>query len=576
MTQRKLHICVVLPILACAHAPQPRVAEVGLRPQIQAEPRATEPTCGAEPPSLDWKLRPDFSGRRLEVQLRATGSPEQLKKLTLERAPAPDWRPREARDARGPLDIELERQERTLSIIATRDVCGALELRYELPLTTDPRLLIMEMPEGLHASGESLYILPDFSAQEPIPTTLEFALTEENHYGASSFALGRSQGFTANVAELRSSDVLAGGLETAAFDGPVVHDHAALLGLPYYYDFRWVAAETAGVRSAVDEYFGFESEAPFSSIFIADAALASAEDFSLHPRARSMLMAIKPDLDWAGEVRMAIATLLVHRWLGATVRIVDAETRDSLWFTQGFSRAIAQERIYRLGTLSDQELLAEVNGKIITLATSPLRDRSNAELAALASAEALRVVIARGQLYAIRLTALLSERSDLQWILSPLIRRALAEQRSEIPLAEWLESIERGFGAQERANFERMVLAGEPLTLPEESLGRCFVSRRRKVAGYRLGFELPPRSFDDEPQVIASVEHEGPAWAAGIREGDQITSLHHVAGNVEQPVEVTIERDGHSLDIRYLPLGEVARARVWERNPRGDAECWAS
>ncbi|QRK09615.1 hypothetical protein JQX13_05640 [Archangium violaceum] len=60
------------------------------------------------------------------------------------------------------------------------------------------------------------------------------------------------------------------------------------------------------------------------------------------------------------------------------------------------------------------------------------------------------------------------------------------------------------------------------------------------------------------------------AEQAGVKEGDKLlsmTPLEEVRPHPERPMELTVERDGQPLRIRYTPRGAPCRAGVGSACP---------
>lgn len=136
--------------------------------------------------------------------------------------------------------------------------------------------------------------------------------------------------------------------------------------------------------------------------------------------------------------------------------------------------------------------------------------------------------------------------------------------------AEWVALVTRELGAGARAEFEDMV-AGKTLVPPPDSFGPCF----RPVTVTEQPFEL---GFDEmRLGVVRDLRPGSAAEKAGVKEGDKLlsmTPLEEVRPHPERPMELTVERDGQPLRIRYTPRGAPVPGWRWKRVPGvPDAAC---
>ena len=557
------------PLLACAHAAAP------------APPAAPEPSAAAAPaaeaasPSLAVTLRPrDDKAPELEVELVAralSGARWELPALSgLEVVGLV------ARDDAGDVPFQQGREGPVLRVTFARAPRGPLRLRYVVRPTWEegviadvPAPLVLRLGrDHLLASAEQALLLPEGPGEALVALTLR-ADAAPGRRIASTLGVDATQ--RARLADLRHAALLVGPLGRATFRGPDGEDDFAWTGETRF-DMRWSVAETAGVRTAVDLYFGAEptETARFTALFAVDIDFPAGEGAIVTPRGGGLYVALSPGAQWRAPVRLAVAQGLVHRWLGGRLRLRGpaAAPEAGAWFSEGVARFVAREVLWSLGTLSTVDYAEEINAQWAELVTAPLRRASAAELAAAAAAgdaAAAAVLRARGVLAATRLEAELRARGrSLKDLLRELVALARKDNLRELPPAALFDRVARELGEGERAALQA-TLAGSALpTLPPAALGECFARAPQTYLGRDLGFDAAASQTTGK---LVGLRPEGPAARAGLRADEPLISLVITGDDPTDPVEVTVDRGGQAQTITFRPIGASGRAEAWKRRP---------
>jgi len=188
---------------------------------------------------------------------------------------------------------------------------------------------------------EKTHVVIDFDlAKAPVETV------------ASSFGNGKHVEIDVAPSELVKGVWMAGSVFTANFDAYEGIDHFSWIGYSAF-DPRWVAAEIATLRSAVDQYFGFKNDPnhplPFSMLFTADRRSAiESSPISIYPRWHGVFGVVDIDAPWSVSARMQVALALVGRYLSVP----------------GYARYAAREILLASGTMTPAEYEREVDGEI--------------------------------------------------------------------------------------------------------------------------------------------------------------------------------------------------------------------
>lgn len=449
---------------------------------------------------------------------------------------------------------------------------GRVYLKYRLEMppagesgARDPRLWLDPAENAMHATGESLLWLPE--SKTPIACRLE--IDAPNTPVATGFGLDRVVEVEVSPDALRRTNVLVGPLGTARFRLPFADDDAAALGATPF-DMRWVAAETAGVRASIGEYFGAFDEDRFTTLLVSGLRPPNSAPYAVDLRTHSLVVDGASWAAWGGGARLSVASALAHRWLGGRVRVDMGGARgEGVWFTQGFSRHVARDVLFTIGLLTDEDMIAELDGLESVLATSPLAGSSNAQVVAAGTPDAVRLVTARGALYAARLKSQITAHSGIKRSLDGLLASLVREAKDTGPnvaLARWEQHIAEAAGESEVEAFRSIVLDGAPLELPPDVFGPCFKPARGRHVPFELGFVDP--GFAGQPVTLEHVDADGPAARAGLRSGDTIVQLGYRPGDPSVSVTVIIEREGTRIERSYEPRGTPAAGRRWVRDRR--------
>lgn len=522
-----------------------------------------------------------------------TPTPRLAVEITARGVRAPVWqfaapiaaeaRELQIRDDTGDLPLLQAREGQALVVRFLRAPVGTVAIRYVIHPTevseagpdVPADLLLRIDSRRVLAAAEEVLLLPTTGEEVAVETTLVAAPPGLVRVASTLGAPGWKG--TARLSELRHAAFLIGPLGQAEFRGPEGDDDFAWAGETSF-DLRWSAAETAGARTAVDAYFKAGETRKFSGLLAVDVDFRGSGGMSVHPRGGGLYVAIAPGTQWDAKVRLAVAHGLVHRWIGGRLRLRGAEGEApevGLWFSAGFARAVAREVLLDLGTLSARDYAEEVNTHEAVVATAPLRAASNAEVAAAAAggdADAHALLIARGVLYATRLAARLQARPErsLQLFLGELIAEAQKAGVAALPVEAFTRRIAADLGSSEVKAFTTGVLEGEPLMLPADALGPCFVRRPRTYTRFDLGFD-EKATLEQTPPTIRGLRKGGPAARAGVREGDVLVTLSIDYQDMTEPAMLTLVRGGDDeVQVSYRPVGPPGRGDGWLRRPGVD------
>ncbi len=513
----------------------------------------------------------------MQIQVEAEGDPDDLKVWRLH---VPDGRePAIAvTDAGAAVASESRRESDMVVVELVERPTGPVRLTLDYGRRRGEAL-----HRGVHCqehfatiAGEALP-LPEKLVSTSLPVALDVQHTTRSDYrAASSLGLGGHHKLNLGLRELRQLNILVGDLATAQFDSQNGRDDVASLGYTSF-DMRWVAAETAGVRTVIDQHIGLVSQLAFTVLMVSDF-YPQQRDLKVHLRTASLWLDLNAHREWGAHPRLSVAQTLTGRWLGGQLRVREPDQADifGLWFDLGFSRYVAREVLFSLGTLDIDEYAADLNRAQAEWATSRFRGKSPSEVEVPTPGSmgerALQVhMMSRGELAAAYLDATLrSHGATLPRVLSQLVATA-RERNSAVVQPKVVNNLLRQhLAADELARFWQIVAGATP---PPVDMGPCFRPKKTVFERYALGFVAGPGdqvAGEPNPQAIAEIDPDGPAYRAGLRATDRLLRIEGDSADPQKPVTLTVEFEGETRQLRYRPLGGVGRGVRYQKRANID------
>jgi membrane-associated protease RseP (regulator of RpoE activity) len=111
--------------------------------------------------------------------------------------------------------------------------------------------------------------------------------------------------------------------------------------------------------------------------------------------------------------------------------------------------------------------------------------------------------------------------------------------------------VRRELGPAGGARFDAVIGRGADPDPPADAFGPCFTRVPSAVPVFELGFD--ERRSRAAPPAIRGLVARSAAARAGLVEGDRLVSLDSARLDPTTPAEVTIERAGQPVTLRYLP-----------------------
>lgn len=413
-------------------------------------------------------------------------------------------------------------------------------------------------PEYLHLIGDAIFARPEWNGDTPatftrgaIPPGWSFASDLEHGAGGRPLTLG----------DVRESVLVAGDFRIVARGSEGRQLRVALRGRWSFTDDAFVDRLDRIVRS--HRAFWGDGEEPFLVTVLPLAAEPGSS--MLGGTGRSDAFAFfATDNAQEFTLNRVLAHEHLHTWIPRRIgRMPEQYEARDYWLSEGFTDFYTFRLLIRDGIWSLTDYEEAVNEALSRYAQSPVRAVPNATIVSdfWKGREIGDLPYQRGFLLALlwddRLRRASGGKQDLDDVILALHREWRDRpQGAEPPLAsDALRAGLRSAGLDPAADLERFIEQGQPILLPEDLLGADGRIATEELPEFSRGFD--PQATSAAGGIVSGVDPDGPAHAAGLRDGMKIVKRE--AGQSGNPTLelVYLVQDGDTeRRIRYLPHGK--------------------
>lgn len=348
--------------------------------------------------------------------------------------------------------------------------------------------------------------------------------------------------------------------DAGAPPAPSAGPRLVVLGAPAF-DTRAAFYWSVTAHATLGRFFERPADAaprpadPFSFLLIAEPGLAGAHDGVA--LTGSFALWFDQGRAFDAGLKSVVAHELTHRYLGGALRLEDSSGNEAVWFSEGFTVHLARRWLLESGMVTPRDVLGDLRR---TMDDRPSSDRAGA--CAASSSGRSQEEYRRGARYAALTDTAIQKASSGQRGIDDLVRdllaRARAEDRRAFPLGVWRDAVHRELGDAGSSTFDRVIIRGEAVELPDDAFGPCFHRASREEEVFELGFDR--RSLAGTPAVVTGVTRGSAADKAGLRDGALVIASRiptdaaaaHKGGK-KTDVVLTIAGRGGGKKIRYRP-----------------------
>lgn len=413
-------------------------------------------------------------------------------------------------------------------------------------------------PEYIHFIGNAAFIMPERA--DASPASFRFGAMPAGWRVASDLEHA-THGRTLALGDIGQSILVAGDFRIVRRPGSHGDLRVAIRGSWTFPDSQLTDRIDSMIR-AQRRFWGDEDEAFLVTMLPLGADSGS---FSLGGTGLSDAFAMfATDRSELFRFDRLLAHEHLHSWIAARLgRMPEQGEAADYWLSEGFTDFYAFRLLVRDGLWTVRDYVTTVNEVLERYAQSSLRSAPNSRIVESfwSDPDAQALPYQRGFLLAWRWDAELRRvskgRVDLDDIVLAMKRRRDAGGPGSDTLratAALIAAMQRA-GVDIRSDVARHVEAGEPIELPPDLFG----SAARVVTEERERFS---RGFDAIATnaaggVVSGVEPDGPAFAAGLRDGMRIVKREGGRiGDASVPLVYRVREGETERIITYRPIGK--------------------
>lgn len=534
-------------LAACTRGPALRVAQppkavAAEEQRIEAVPRYR----------IELVLRPQES--RAEIKVIVQGAAEQLERWHWPSAVKPA-----AVVAIRPAEGKRLRWQRQKGQTYTLEGLGSsrqsaskaqgirLEFRYQLELRKNAVEQI---------DGREFIVYPIAWENEVVPVELELSMASDGAAVKLASSTGELRHFEASARGLSRYRAIWGPLIRAKFqDSAGRQDSFASRG-HFLFDVRWVAAELAGLRSAVDNYFASPHASSFQVFLLEKEKIEPGRAMELEGTLFGVQLTLPEQSQWDSPQRLAYLAYLVRKKL--TTLVDFPETQKGRWaqnaFEHGCSRYLARHLAYNNGSFLAQEYAEELN-RFEALRLSPQGPRNALRSRAYVAGSELCAQLDR----LFRSSAKGSE-SLRDWLYElRVLRQSKGRALSLQEVEAKLESLATPEIVQ---TWKATIHEQRAPNLAEGIYAPCLTRAKSRYRFYDFGFSEPRPG-----EALGELTPFG-VQVLKLRPDDRFVAWSLDDEEAPKRVELEIEREGVRQRRSYAPLVSEPRGVRWRRLPK--------
>ena len=450
---------------------------------------------------------------------------------------------------------------------ADRAVGGDVTVRYRVPVTNAPNMRGAAPPfemrtedGGVSGLGEMFLILPEGDVAYDVRVHWALDDLTPGAVGLSSLGAGEVALDGVKAERLGEAFFMAGALGLYPDPTPDAGFFAAWQGHPPF-DPAEAMGWSAGLYDDYLKFFREPGNPPYG-VFLRRNLVNPGGGVELN-RSFVATFGEKTDVE---DLKLTLAHEMLHTFAGA----LDAPRGlESSWWSEGLATYYQRVLPYRMGRISADDFLKDLNTTAARYYTNALSDTPNAEIPARFWADTRVRVLPydRGSMYFAVLDERIRAASQGRRSLDDLLLAAVEHRRQGQPVTHdyWVVLLRSELGEAGPQGLEAMLDGA--LVLPGSSaFGACFERTTAPLRRYELGFE--PASLTETPRIVRSLTAGSAAEAAGVRDGDEIlkpVGQDGLQGDQTGLLTLNLKRGEEVLEITYLPRGETVAAYQWRR-----------
>jgi predicted metalloprotease with PDZ domain len=392
------------------------------------------------------------------------------------------------------------------------------------------------LPEYIEINGANALIHPKLPAQTQVTVHFDWKQLPAAWVLATSFGTGsnsddRCQSYSGAWSDVEEALFAAGEFRIHRFQIGTQPAVLAVRGEWTFSDEELVA----GIQGAVGAVRGFWRDDNFPYFLVTlkpfdnDSGSGDGSQFTnafwLYLSRRYRISDLFPTL-----VHEAFHAWNPHR-MGLSA---SADSSALEWFSEGFTFYYGYLLAYRAGLIQLPAYVENINGDL-----QHSSDSSSAHV--------------RGRLIALWLDQQIRKDSRGKSSLDNVMYDTVSAAAKPLTQERILETAGRYLSPASRTELARIVEPRSAIPAAEDALGPCVHGSAEEAAPFHLGFDL---AASTAAGIVTGVEPGGPAFQAGLRNGQRLSGRLSVYNNQpEKMAIVTIQTGDTRQAIEYYPRG---------------------
>lgn len=448
---------------------------------------------------------------------------------------------------------------------ADRAVSGDVAVRYRVPVTNAPNMRGAAPPfemrtedGGVSGLGEMFLILPEGEAAYDVRLHWALDALTPGAVGLFSFGAGQIALDGVKAERLGEAFFMAGELGLFPDPTPDAGFFAAWQGQPPF-DPAEAMGWSAGLYDDYLKFFREPGNPPYG-VFLRRNLVNPGGGVELN-RSFVATFGEKTDVE---DLKLTLAHEMLHTFAGA---LDEPRGLESSWWSEGLATYYQRILPYRMGRISGDDFLKDLNTTAARYYTNALSDTPNAEIPARFWADTRVRVLPydRGAMYFAVLDEQIRAASQGRRSLDDILLAAVEHRRQGEPVTHdyWVGLLRAELGEAGPQGLEAM-LRGDLMLPGSSAFGVCFERTTAPLRRYELGFE--PAALTERPRLVRGLIAGSAAEAAGVRNGDEIlkpVGQDGLQGDQTGLLTLSLKRAEEVLEITYLPRGETVPAYQW-------------
>ncbi len=410
-------------------------------------------------------------------------------------------------------------------------------------------------PTYFHMLGNAIFLTPDWD--DDSPATFEVRGLPDGWRFASDLEHPQMGGHALHLSDIVES-VLVGGDFRIVSRPPL---RLALRGTWSFSDDQMTDKIAAIIAS--HNRFWRDPDEPFLVTLLPVGGAASFQSLGGTGRGDAFAL-FATDNNKDSNINRIIAHEHTHSWIpGRIGRTHEKDEAQDYWLSEGFTDFYAYRLLVRDGIWSIEDFVDATNENLAAYWASPVRNEPNSRIVAdfWKNQNVGQLPYQRGFLLGFIFDRQLRRESDgkhdLDDVMLAMKAKFAKQSATGMPpmLVDSFVETMRKAGVDPTKRIASYIEMGNSIYLPADVFGPCGTIATLDLPEFTRGFD--PERTAAAGNVVTGIDPDGPAYAAGMREGMKI--IKRESGRPgDSRVELVYRVDDHGTEriIRYKPEGK--------------------